>query len=145
MDKSRKGAASASIMRRRCWWVGCSLSPILQKTKVGCSEVSNNVTLRYSRHSCGCNSVGRVIAFQAIGRRFEPDHPLHFTLGVTRTRMTVSPVQCGTSERVLFKRVVAERPIATSWNDVCRSATAARGFDSHRLGRIIFRRAGGVA
>ena len=24
----------------------------------------------------GCNSVGRVIAFQAICRRFEPDHPL---------------------------------------------------------------------
>ena len=26
----------------------------------------------------GCNSVGRVIAFQAICRRFEPDHLLFF-------------------------------------------------------------------
>jgi hypothetical protein len=42
VDKSRKGAASVPIMRRRCWLVGCNLSPILQMTKVGCSEVFSN-------------------------------------------------------------------------------------------------------
>ena len=42
-------------------------------------NVESKIFIPLSRKKCGCSSVGRAKASQALGRGFEPRHPLFFS------------------------------------------------------------------